>query len=184
MITTMDEPDELLDLVDAHDNPIGTIQRHEVPFLEKSGRGFTRAIGIFLINGHGQLWIPRRSGHKKIAPNGLDFSAGEHVGASEDYQSAALRGLQEELGIAPDPGKLSLIGSLPPFAGLPYFHEIFTYPFSDEPPGYDKNDYQSAAWIDPDQLLRTLEGGEPAKEILHPSVRLLVHSELTFGGNK
>ena len=176
MIQTMDEPDEQLDLVDANDQPIGVISREEVLQLEADGRGFTRAVGVFIINSRGELWVPRRGQHKKIAPGGLDFSAGEHVHRGEPYHDAAVRGLQEELRIQPDQAKLSLTGKLPPFAGIPYFHEIFLY-HSNEIPTYNRNDYDSYEWLTPSVLAARLEAGEPAKEVLLPSVQLIVQMQ-------
>lgn len=176
----MDEPEELLDLVDTQDNSIGSITRGEVPFLEQRGIGFTRAVGAFLINSQNELWIPRRGTHKKIAPGGLDFSAGEHVGHNEPYEAAALRGLKEELDIDAAPEKLRLIGTVPPFPGMPYFHQIFSYP-SDTVPDFNQQDYDSYEWLSPKEAVARLEAGTPAKEILLPAVQLvaqyLAHKE-------
>lgn len=174
MIETMDEPDEQLDLVDATDNPIGTIDRQEVLSLEESGKGYTRAVGVFLMNEQGQLWIPVRGMHKSIAPGGLDFSAGEHVGAGEDYDRAALRGLSEELNIDADPDKLQECGKVNPFPGMPYFHKIYTYSYSGIPQ-YNSADYTSYRWLDAESAIDLLQAGTPAKEILRPSIELLTH---------
>jgi 8-oxo-dGTP pyrophosphatase MutT (NUDIX family) len=173
-VKTMDEPEELLDLVDGQDHIIGSIARQEVLSLEENKLGFTRAVGAFLINSENKLWIPKRGLHKKIAPGGLDFSAGEHVGHREPYETAVLRGLKEELRIDPDRQKLYLIGTVPPFKGMPYFHQIFGYP-SDTIPDFNQQDYTSYSWLSPQEAIDALETGEPAKEILLPSVRLVAH---------
>ena len=66
MIKMMDDPHELLDLVNGLDEPIDTIRRQEVLSLAKNHRGFVRGVGVFLLNSDGNLWIPRRGIHKKI----------------------------------------------------------------------------------------------------------------------
>lgn len=169
---TMDEPEELLDLVNDRDEPIGSISRGEVPSLEERGIGFTRAVGTFVINDQDQLWIPRRSTHKKIAPGGLDFSAGEHVELGESYEAAALRGLHEELQIDAAPAKLKFIGTVPPFEGMPYFHKIFGYR-SNVAPDFNRQDYDGYEWLAPEIVADKLASGEPAKEILLPSIQLI-----------
>lgn len=180
MIQMMDEPEELLDLVDGTDNPIGTIARREILSLEADKRGYARGVGVFLTNQQGQLWIPRRQPHKKIAPNGLDFSVGEHVGHSESYTEAALRGLREELNIEATADELTCLGTVSPFAGLPYFHQIYLY-HQNEEPVHNTDDYSSFEWLSPEELLTRLESGETAKEILLPSVQLIVRNKTSSG---
>jgi hypothetical protein len=169
----MDDPDELLDLVDANDAIIGTIEREEILSLERSKRGFVRAVGGFIYNPLGHIWVPRRLATKKIAPSGLDFSASEHVGIGESYESAMERGFKEELNLQVDPGQLMNLGTVPPFEGMPYFHEIFLYPFADTPQ-YSTTDYSGGDWLKPNELLIALRQGTPAKEIVAPSVELII----------
>lgn len=104
----MSEYNDLLDLCDENDNTIGTIKRGE--FSEADIKpGFIRAIDVFLVNSKGELWIPKRTAHKSIAPNGLDYSVGGHVDAGEDYRTALIREAQEEIDLAIDESKLEFI---------------------------------------------------------------------------
>ncbi len=169
----MDNPEELLDLVDATDQVIGPLERSEILGLEASGRGFARGSLVFLENPEGKLWIPIRSKDKKIAPGGYDSSVAEHVGRGEGYEAAALRGLVEETAISPEEAKLVYLGSVPPFTGLPYFHHVYKYPY-DEVPKFSQDDYSNYEWLTPKELIEKLEAGAPAKEILLPAVRLLL----------
>ncbi len=169
----IDNPTEILDLVDQNDEIIGSITRDEVLSLEATGRGFARAVGIFLVNDEGQLWVPRRSLTKKLAPGGIDFSAGEHVTSGESYEAAALRGIQEELHFQPNTAKLFYVGKLGPFKGMPYFHAIYTYATNDVP-NFNTGDYMSFEWLMPPEVTAKLKQGEPAKEIILPSVQLLM----------
>lgn len=56
------------------------------------------AVNIIVINEKGQIFIQRRS-TKKILPLYWDISASEHVKSGEGFESAAIRGLKEELSI-------------------------------------------------------------------------------------
>ena len=172
----MDQPDELLDLVNSQDEVVGTIRREEIPSLEQTGKGYVRAVGVFIVNHEGKLWVPKRQVQKKIAPGGLDFSAAEHVGSGETYDAAALRGLHEELTIDAADAKLTLVGTIKPFAGLPYFHPVYTYP-CDEVPHFSTDDFSSYAWLTPAEVKQKLQAGEPAKEVLLPAIRLLTEKE-------
>src|SRR3989338_409954 len=85
---------ELVDIVDKNGKVIGKATRSEV-----YKKGFLHpAVNILVINKKGQIFIQRRSS-KKILPLYWDISASEHVKSGEDYKSAAIRGLQEELSI-------------------------------------------------------------------------------------
>lgn len=169
----MDEPEELLDLVDDNDTPIGTIHREDIPkLMDGTKTGMVRAANVFIVNDAGKFWIPKRGPHKKIAPNGLDFSAGEHVMAGESYEQAAVRGMQEELGMRVSRNDLEYIGivSNKP-AGLPYFSALYIYRGNDVPQ-YNKDDFVSFRWLDPQALLKQLDAGVPAKKDMKLAVAL------------
>ncbi|MHB1865215.1 MAG: hypothetical protein ACYCPS_03585 [Candidatus Saccharimonadales bacterium] len=62
--------DELLDVVDGQDRIVGTIKRSNYKQLLKSDKTFIRASNMFIINDKGKIWVPVRTAHKTIAPNG------------------------------------------------------------------------------------------------------------------
>lgn len=66
--------DELLDLVDVNDSVIGQIWRSKSDRLANSQEGYIRAATALIQNSKGELWIPRRTKDKRIAPLGLDSS--------------------------------------------------------------------------------------------------------------
>jgi isopentenyl-diphosphate delta-isomerase type 1 len=86
---------EILEIVDSHDNAIGTGTRGEI---HRMGF-FHRAVHMFVFNRAGQLYIQRRSGSKDRHPGKLDSSAAGHVDPGETYAETAIRELREELGI-------------------------------------------------------------------------------------
>jgi isopentenyldiphosphate isomerase len=88
-------PDELLDVVSQDDTVIGRQLRSVV-----HQRGLThRGVHVFLFTADGRLLVQQRSRHRDTAPSALDCSISEHVKSGEDFLPAALRGLEEELGI-------------------------------------------------------------------------------------
>lgn len=165
---------DLLDLTDENDNTIGTIKRGE--FYDAVAKpGFIRAIGVFFVNIKGELWIPKRTAHKSIAPNGLDYSVGGHVDAGEDYKTALIREAQEEINLAMDESKLEFIAKSRR-DDIGYFIKLFAYLY-DETPEFNPDDFVSASWITPASLMTLLKNGAPSKTHMVESVDLLQNSE-------
>ena len=73
--------DELLDLVNEHDEVVGQVRRSEAWARRLPVRG----VNAFVRNSRGQLWFPRRTADKRHYPNCLDMSVGGHVESGEDY---------------------------------------------------------------------------------------------------
>jgi len=86
--------DELFDVVDENDVPVGTMVRREVHRLKLRHR----AVHLLVVNRVGQVFLHQRSMKKDLFPGVWDSSAAGHVGAGEDYDSTAVRELEEELG--------------------------------------------------------------------------------------
>jgi len=87
--------DELFDIVDEGDIVIKQEMRSIVHQLGLWHRG----IHVLLFTHKGELLVQQRSKDRAQAPSSLDCSVSEHVKAGEDYYSAAIRGLKEELGV-------------------------------------------------------------------------------------
>lgn len=160
--------DELLDLVDDNDRVIGTILRSESNRLAQDGRGYIRAVDMFIQNDAGKLWIPIRTLHKRIAPGGLDFSMGGHVESGETYDETIIRETQEELNLTLNPNKLTLIKKFAP-AETPYFRQVYLYRTNDTPM-FNPDDFMSAEWLTPEELAAKLDAGAPAKSSIRPTV--------------
>jgi len=89
--------DELFELVDEDDQIIGMAPRsrcHGDPSL------IHRAAHVLVFNRTGALLLQKRSDAKQIQPGRWDSSVGGHLEPGEGYRSAALREMQEELGIS------------------------------------------------------------------------------------
>ncbi len=88
-------PDEIFDVVDGQDRVVGRDLRREI-----HRRGLRhRAVHVFWLRPDGDLCLQRRSYAKDNSPGLLSSSCAGHVDAGEDYLSAVVRELREELGI-------------------------------------------------------------------------------------
>ncbi|MDB5166366.1 MAG: hydrolase [Candidatus Saccharibacteria bacterium] len=172
---TTDYSEEILDLVDAEDTVIGTITHEEAFDLPRDGGRYVRAAHALIVNKKGEVWIPRRIASKRIAPNGLDFSAAEHVASGETYLEAIVRGFEEELNLSVEPDMFSEIGKTYPKPGaIPYVTVDYIIYMDEAPANYSADDFSGAEWLNPNELLRRLKDGETAKENLANSIRLLI----------
>jgi len=93
----MSRCDELFDIVDASDRVIGQAPRsvcHGNPALVH------RVAHVLVVNGRGELLLQKRSANKDIQPGKWDTSVGGHLDPGEDYLTAALREMAEEIGVS------------------------------------------------------------------------------------
>lgn len=88
-------PDELFDVVDEQDHVIGQETRS---LVHRRGL-WHRGVHVFLFTRAHKLLVQQRSKDRLQAPLAWDCSVSEHVKAGEDYYSAAMRGLKEEMGV-------------------------------------------------------------------------------------
>ena len=135
--------DELLDVVDADDKVIGQQFRSEVYRLGL----LCRVVNVFLENSQGQLWIPRRTTHKRTFPLCLDMSMGGHVESGESYEEALTRELSEELRMDANQVNLELLGYLTPQgSGVSAFMKVYRIKTNDAPE-YNEDDFLEAQWL-------------------------------------
>lgn len=82
-------------MVDENDLVVGQATRRDV-----HGRGLLhRAVHVLVYNRAGQLFLQKRSMMKDSAPGCWDSSCSGHLDSGEAYVAAALRELQEEIGL-------------------------------------------------------------------------------------
>lgn len=87
--------EEWFDVVDEYDRVIGRRLRGDVHRL----RLMHRAVHVFVFNRDGRVFLQKRSQSKDAWPGAWDTSASGHVDSGEDYDTAAVREIGEELGI-------------------------------------------------------------------------------------
>ena len=87
--------DEIFDVVDDDDNVTGTSTRDEV-----HAKGLLhRAVHVLVFNKRGDVLLQRRSMLKDAHPGVWDSSVSGHLDTGESYEVAAIRELEEEMGI-------------------------------------------------------------------------------------
>jgi isopentenyl-diphosphate delta-isomerase len=87
--------DEIFDVVNDCDEVIGQSTRREV-----HARGLLhRAVHVLVFDARGRVFLQKRSLAKDSAPGCWDSSCSGHLDAGEDYLSAAVRELVEEIGL-------------------------------------------------------------------------------------
>jgi isopentenyldiphosphate isomerase len=163
--------DELLDLVDADDTVIGTINRKDYRQLMDKKLGYIRASELFIVNKAGKLWIPTRTAHKTIAPNGYDYSAAGHVESGDTYAGTIIRETKEEINLDLTEKDLEFVAKMRS-DDVRYFRSIYLTR-SDTTPTFNTNDFVSAKWLLPQELTASIDAGHPAKSSLRESVAVL-----------
>lgn len=88
--------DELLDVVDEDDQVVGQAARGRV-YRE---RLIHRCVFVQARDPRGRIFVHRRTAGKLVFPSLYDMFVGGVVGAGEDYDTAALREAEEELGVS------------------------------------------------------------------------------------
>lgn len=87
--------EEIFDVVDELDRVIGRETRGEV---HRQGLRH-RAVHVLVFNAQGRLFLQKRSASKDTFPGVWDSSASGHLCCGEDYDTCAMRELQEEIGL-------------------------------------------------------------------------------------
>ena len=87
--------DEMFDIVDENDHVTGAAPRAEVHARDL----LHRAVHVFVFNKRGDLLLQQRSRLKDVHPGRWDSSVSGHLDSGESYESAAVRELDEEMGI-------------------------------------------------------------------------------------
>ncbi|MFG2345365.1 NUDIX hydrolase [Streptomyces phaeochromogenes] len=92
----MSSADEILDIVDEHDEVLGQARRGDA-----YAQGMRhRCTFIQVKDAQGRLFVHRRTPTKLVFPSLYDMFVGGVVGAGETYDEAALREAEEELGVS------------------------------------------------------------------------------------
>jgi isopentenyldiphosphate isomerase len=92
--------DELLEIVDDKGCVLRLALRSEIhgnPAL------MHKVVHVLVFNNNGELLLQKRSANKDVAPGKWDTSVGGHVEPGEELRNAALREMEEELGISANP---------------------------------------------------------------------------------
>jgi isopentenyl-diphosphate delta-isomerase type 1 len=122
--------EEIFDIVDDQDRVIGQAPRSEV----HRRKLLHRAVSIFVFDSQGRLLLQQRSATKDEYPLCYTSSASGHLSAGEDYDDAAPRELQEELGLTTPLERLAKFPAGPDTANE---FTVLYRTVTDQPPQFD-----------------------------------------------
>lgn len=87
--------EEIVDVVDENDRVIGQATRSQM----RRDHLLHRVVAVLCRNREGQIYLHRRTATKDLFPSLYDMFVAGTVEAGETYEDAAIRELEEELGI-------------------------------------------------------------------------------------
>lgn len=96
IVSMKDNQEELFIVVDRDDNILEYRTRYDCHHDKSLTH---RAIGVLIFNDKGELLLQKRSMHKDLNPGKYTISVGGHVTKGQTYEEAAMREMEEELGI-------------------------------------------------------------------------------------
>ncbi|MFP6762873.1 MAG: NUDIX domain-containing protein [Planctomycetaceae bacterium] len=134
------ETEELFDVVNSSDQVTGQAPR---PIVHARNL-LHRAASIFVFNTSGQLLLQFRSAAKDQYPSCWTASASGHLDAGEDYETAARRELQEELGLT---SPLEFLTKFPAGPETAYEFTGLFRTVSDEIPIPDPKEVAGLEWL-------------------------------------
>lgn len=142
------------------DEPV-EIGRKKVAFYRGECHGpnrlrglYHRGVDVLWLKGN-NIFIPERSDTKDLYPGCHEFSASEHVKLGESYLAAAIRGLEEELGLDVSPEQLTLFLKTPiKDTEQMQQNAYFLLKHDTDAMRLDKEELKGGAWHSVDDILR------------------------------
>ena len=139
--------EEIFDVVNERDEVIDQRPRPEVHRLGLKHR----AVHVLILNSRGQLFLQKRSMKKDCFPGVWDSSASGHLDRGEEYDTCAVREVQEELGWSLNqvPSRLFKIEACPE-TGQEF---VWVYRCSAEGPfSLHPEEIETGDWFSPEQI--------------------------------
>ncbi|MEX0724658.1 MAG: NUDIX domain-containing protein [Planctomycetaceae bacterium] len=142
--------EEFFDVVDEHDRVLRQVPRHIV----HAQKLLHRAVHIFVFDETGRMYMQLRSATKDEYPNCWTSSCSGHVDAGEDYDTAAVRELQEELGLRGE--SLARLQKFPASEETSYEHTVLYYLYTFLPIVPDPDEIADGAFKPLDEIARDI----------------------------
>jgi 16S rRNA (adenine1518-N6/adenine1519-N6)-dimethyltransferase len=148
-------PEEHFDVVDEADRVIGQRPRSVV----HRDNLLHRAVHVFVFDSRGRLLVQLRSAFKDQFPSTWTSSASGHLAAGEDYEPAARRELEEELGLV---APLEFLVKLPACAATAWEHTALYRTTTDAVPRCDPQEIERVESVALDEVERRI-AADPAR---------------------
>lgn len=139
--------DEILDIVNEHDQVIGTVNRADAA----SDKVYLRIVLAFLIDQYGRIGLLKRTAHKILDPLAWALVGG-CVASGENYDTAIVREVAEEVNLHPADYRISLLGYYPPHQGwlnrhgVGYYKKVYLLELKQNEIVYNPDDFCEIAW--------------------------------------
>ncbi len=144
--------EDIFDIVDENDCVVGEALR-SVAHAQKLRH---RAVHVLVFNAEGEVFLQKRSLGKDTWPGAWDSSCSGHVDKGEDYMTAALRELEEELGYRPERPLEFLFKLLPSEETGQEFIEVYRVQGSG-PFRLNHDEIEIGEWMDIPNLMQRVE---------------------------
>lgn len=159
--------DEILDIVNEHDHVIGAIPRSDAA----SDTIYIRIVLAFLVDQDGRIGLLRRTAHKTTDPLAWALVGG-CVSSGEDYDTAIVREIAEEVNLYPTDYQISLLGYYTPqigwagLNGLGLYKKIYQVKVNSTDIAYNTDDFCGIWWQTPNQFIENQKGERFAKGVI------------------
>ncbi len=150
ILMTLDVTEEYFDVVDENDLVIERLTRSEV----HRRKLLHRAVHVFLFRSDGTLLIHKRSDSKEEFPSVWTSSCSGHVSAGEDYDTTAVRELQEELGVDSQVERLQKFSAS---ADTSHEFTVLYQCISDAAVTPDPGEITAVRWLSVDEICHWME---------------------------
>ncbi|MBU1164904.1 NUDIX domain-containing protein [Patescibacteria group bacterium] len=140
--------ESVITIVDKNDKVVGTATYHGM----KKCYLWHRLSSILVFNSKGQILFQKRAPWLHTKPNQWETRIGGHVDAKETYRQAALRELQEEMGIKIPTSKLKFITKIKINSNKDkFFRSLYTCIY-DGKVKIDPDEVTAYKWVDLDKV--------------------------------
>ena len=139
--------DEIFDVVDENDQVTGQATRAEV----HAKKLLHRAVHVFVYNKRGDLLLQQRSMFKDAHPGVWDSSVSGHLDSGENYLTASIRELHEEMGILAESSPEE-IARIQPCEDTGWEHVRLYRTRHNGPVRFPAAEVETAAWFPPDEI--------------------------------
>jgi isopentenyldiphosphate isomerase len=155
---------EILDVIDEHDKVIGKMAHKDIDTKLLPHR----IVHVLIFNESGEMLLQKRSAKKHFCPLHWSTAVGGHVQSGEEYEKAALREFEEELGVNVPIKFLFKTKYYDPrgfFMFLGIFKAVYSGPFE-----LNKEEVESVDWFSKDELISMINRGD----LFHPELKSLL----------
>ncbi len=147
---------EILPVVNKKDEVIDTTTR-EVCHAKKLRH---RAVHVFIFNTKGEILVQKRSKDKDEYPSYYEASVSGHVLKNESYEEAAIREIEEEIGIVIEAEELNDRGKFEAKFGKEHHMAQLFVLFTKKKPEINDGEIESMEWMPKPKLVQQIKQGK------------------------